>query len=324
MAIQAKIIPIQWTPDMPVFASGKFLQAVGDECGWIGGFDEAGALRCILPYTIVRKAVIRMVRFRVETIPVGGEFEIEEEKRFLDSAMSVLRQLGAHLVIPATTNTIFRTYPSGAIAAPYGSHVVDLRRSEDELFAAISSSHRRQIRAGQKAGLVVREAPELADLAHEIVRETFAKSSMPFMSLPAFRRYVAGLESHVKVMVVERDRSVQGCIVAPFSNHGAYYVYGGSIPDASPGAMHLLHWEAMRCFRALNVGRYDFVGARINPEKGSKHEGLSAFKERFGSHLKQGFMWKCAINRGAFQLYQLAVRYLRGSDIVDQERARNR
>ena len=46
--------------------------------------------------------------------------------------------------------------------------------------------------------------------------------------------------------------------------------------------MNLLHWHAIRLFRALGVKQYDFVGARINPSKGSKQEGLVIFKERFG------------------------------------------
>ena len=62
--------------------------------------------------------------------------------------------------------------------------------------------------------------------------------------------------------------------MTPFSNHSAYYVYGGSVPEPTRGAMNLLHWEAIQIFRELGVKRYDFVGVRIDPEKGSKQEGL--------------------------------------------------
>ena len=78
-----KPIKIEWHPEQSVFASEPFLQSVGDEYGWLGGINESGKLRCVLPYTIIRKAFFRMVRFRVETIPILGGISVEEEKMFL-------------------------------------------------------------------------------------------------------------------------------------------------------------------------------------------------------------------------------------------------
>jgi len=110
----AKKIEIDWDPNLSIYASEPFLKLVGDEYGWIGGFDDSGNLRCILPYTVIRKSIFRIARFRVETIPVGAQLGIEEEKSFLNSAVDFLRSIRADMIIPATTNTIFRTYPDGA------------------------------------------------------------------------------------------------------------------------------------------------------------------------------------------------------------------
>lgn len=322
--LTARPIPIAWSPGMSIFASEPFLKSVGDEYGWLGGFDETGRLRCVLPYTIVRKAILRMVRFRVEIIPLDGEISIEDEKSFLNSAMRWFRASGAGVVIPATTNTIFRTYPDGAVAAPYGTIIVDLTQPEEALWSGLSSNHRRQVRTAQKHGVTVRKALEHIETAHAILRETFGKSDLPFMGLSAFRRMVSGLGDNVSIFVAESGGRVQACTVVPFSQHSAYYVYGGSIPDAAPGSMHLLHWESMRLFRSQGVARYDFVGVRINPEKGSKQEGLLTFKERFGGRLVQGHLWKYPIRRLPYHLYWFAAHLRNGGDIVDQERRRMR
>ena len=69
----AKPIEINWNSDLSIYASELFLRAVEDEYGWLGGFDESGSLRCILPYTVIRKAFIRMARFRVEKIVGAAE-----------------------------------------------------------------------------------------------------------------------------------------------------------------------------------------------------------------------------------------------------------
>ena len=286
--IDAQRIPIQWHADMPVFAKEPFLKAVGDEYGWLGGIDAAGSLRCILPYTIVRKAGVRMVRFRMETLPCSTDFGIVEEQAFLDSVVEYFRRGRADVIIPPSTNTIFRTYPAGAVAAPYATYAVDLSVSEEALWSAVSATHRRHIKAAAKSGVVVRADAGQLPVCHAIIRDTFRKSSMPFMGLEALSRMVDGLGEDVRLIVAESNGAVHSCAIMPFSQHTAYYVYGGSRPDAAPGSMHLLHWEAMRQFKELGVGRYDFCGARVNPVSGSKAAGLAAFKERFGAGLRTG------------------------------------
>jgi len=317
--IRASLVPIEWHDGLSVYASESFLRAVGDQYGWLGGFEESGSQCCVLPFTVVRKAGLRMVRFRVETFPLGSGLAIDEERVFLRSAMAYFRSIGADLVIPASTNAIFRTYPEGAAAVPYGTYIVDLSQSEENLWGQVSASHRRQIRLAMKAGVQIRQAPERVEVAFELVRNTFGKFALPFMDLMSFKKYVAGLGDNVRIMIADYSGEVQGCIVVPFSAHSAYYVYGGSIPGAHPGAMHLMHWEAIRLFRGLGTKLYDFVGVRINPERGSKQEGLMMFKERFGGRLVEGFLWKYPIHPIAYRLYALAARLRSGGDIVDNE-----
>jgi lipid II:glycine glycyltransferase (peptidoglycan interpeptide bridge formation enzyme) len=142
------------------------------------------------------------------------------------------------------------------------------------------------------------------------------------MDLSSFRRLVQSLGEHVRIMLASRGGAIQGAIVVPFSRHAAYYLYGGRSEEAVPGAMHLLHWDTIRAFRLAGVSTYDFVGARIDPPKGSKQEGLSVFKQRFGSRLNRGYMWRYPLRPIQYRAYSLAARLLRGGDIVQQESAR--
>lgn len=317
--MKAAPVEINWHPDLSIYASEPFLKAVGDEYGWLGGYDKAGTLRCILPYTIVRKAFIRMIRFRVETIPLRDELSIKEEKAFLNNAVAYFRSTGQDMIIPATTNTIFRTFPEGSVAAPYGTYIIDLTQPEDILWSSLSSSHRRKIRLATKEGIEIKGGLDYLRTAYDLVRATFKRSRMGFMSFEAFRRYVLSFGENVKILIADHQGITQGCIVVPYSTHSAYYVYGGSIPEPATGATNLLHWEAIRLFHYMKVKSYDFVGIRINPKKGSKQEGLMHYKQRFGGQLVQGYMWKQALSPVKFAIYNLAVSLLRGGDIVDQE-----
>jgi hypothetical protein len=319
--MKATPISINWHPGLSIFASEPFLKAVGDEYGWIGGTDESGKLSCVLPYTIIRKAGVRMVRFRVETIPLEDGFRVDEEKLFLNSVVEYLRSIRADIIIPATTNTIFRTYPDGADAAPYGSYVVDLSRSEDILWRNVNRITRQNIKTALKNGVGVREdGIEHLEAAHMLIVETFKRSNLPFMNYESLKRFVLGLGENGKVLIAERQGVLESCVIYGFSNYCAYAIYGGNKGDMVEGANKLLHWEAIRLFKNLGIQRYDFVGARINPEKGSKEEAINSFKRRLGAELRQGYMWKYCLRPVKSLAYTLAVRYLRGGDIVDLER----
>ena len=318
--MRATQIDVNWHPGLPIYASEVYLKTVGDEYGWIGGADTSGKLRCILPFTIIRKPMFRLARFRVETIPLAEELTLGEEKSFLNNVLEFFRSRKVDMIIPASNNTIFRTCPDGAVAAPYGSYIIDLTQPEEAIWDNLHAKHRNVIRNAMKTGVQIRSGIEYLDTAFGIVRDTLKRSAMDFMSHDSCKRFVRGLGENARVFVADLNGIAQGCAIIPFSNHGAYYVYGGSIPEPATGAMNLLHWEAIRVFRGLGVKRYDFVGVRLNPEKGSKQEGLMRFKERFGGRLVQGYMWKYPFHPLKYFIYGLAVRLRRGGDIVDQER----
>ena len=321
-AITAEPIKIQWDPSLPGFAKEEFLKAVGDEYGWLGGIYESGTLRCILPYTIVRKAGLRMVRFRAETIPCGVGLDVLEEKSFLNSVVQHFRKTRADVIIPATNNALFRTYPDGANPAPYGSYVIDLQQPEDVLWRNVAKTTRHNISAAQKDGVSIREGMEFLDPAYDLIRDTFRRSKMAFMQRDAFKRLALALGEHGKLLMAEHQGLPQSYALFAFSTPSAYWMYGGNIHHQHQGAMKLLQWEAIRLFRNLGILKFDFYGARINPQKGSKQESINLMKKHLGATLSEGYMWKYSLRPWRASVYSVSVRLLRGGDIVDQEGTR--
>jgi len=318
--MKAVPIPIKWEPALPIFASEPFLKAVSNEYGWLGGVRDRGKLCCILPYTIVRKGIVRMVRFRVETIPLQEDFDPNEERDFLNSSVTYFRALGADVIIPPTTNTIFRTYPDGADAAPYGSYVVDLRPPEETLWQKISRITRQNIGTAKKDGVRIHVGAESLPEVHALIKATFERSKLPFMSFEALQRFVTGLEDNGRIISAYYQDVLQSCVIYAFSDYCAYAIYAGNVARQHQGANKLVYWEAYRLFKQLGVAKFDFVGARIDPEKGSKQEAINLFKQRLGAELRRGYIWKYPLRPVRALAYSLGVRYLRGGDIVDLER----
>lgn len=317
--LRAVPVPINWHSGLSIFASEPFLRAVGDEYGWIGGVDERGECRCLLPYTIVHKLGVNLVRFRVETIPLKQDFSIADENAFLTNAMEYLKTIGGDVVIPASTNTVFRTYPNSALAAPYGSYFIDLQQSEETLWRHINYTTRKNINTAVRQGVTVRSDPECMRPAHDLISETFRRSKLPFMNYNAFVRFLHGLGENGRIMISEQQGVAQSYAVLAFSNYCVYGIYAGNLQQQQPGANKLLYWEAIRYFRSLGVQKFDFVGARINPTQGSKQEGINLLKKHFGATLKRGYMWKYALRPLRSRVYTFGVKLLRGGDIVDAE-----
>jgi hypothetical protein len=260
-----------------------------------------------------------MVRFRIATIPCDGGLDVLEEKSFLNNVVRYFRDVRADVIIPPTNNALFRTFPDGAIPAPYGSYEIDLREPEEMLWRNISNSSRRNITAAKKDGVLIREGNEFLNPAYDLIRETFRRSKIGFMDRDCFQRFALSLGENGKLLMAEHQGVAHSYSLFAFSTPCAYWIYGGNIQEQHQGAMKLLHWEAIRLFRNLGIRTYDFYGARLNPPNESKQERINRLKKHLGGTLRQGFVWKYSLRPWRASIYSLGVRLLRHGDLVDQE-----
>jgi hypothetical protein len=317
-----------WDESYSIFASPAYLGSQSDRFGWIGGYED-GALRFVLPYAEKRKAMFRYLSFQTETITIDPPAGPGREREFLERTLAHLKGQGFDFIIQPPTHVVFDTAPAGAVHAPFGTYSLDLSLSEEDLWKGMHQKHRNVVRNAEKSGVTVDMGIGNLRAAFGLVRDTMARSAMGFYGETEFMDMAARLGDRLAVFTAFAEGRPQGCAMFPYSRQGAYYSFGGSIEKPELGAMNLLHWTAIRHFKAAGVAKYDFVGARIKPAEGSKLEGIQRFKSRFGATLRTGMLWKCALKREKYYFYRLlqkAKGFPRPSstgDIIDQELARN-
>lgn len=282
---------------------------------------------CVLPYIIRKRVFIKYMQF---TSPVIGAQSIEEEKIFLNSVVKYVREKMNVDFLESINTSIFNTFPDESEYCKFGSYIIDLSKSEDELFSGLHSKHRNVIRKAQKDGLIVLFGNEYMLDCFNLINETFSRQGVLAPKIEYIKR-LAKLNENVSFVIVKSKDKIEGCAIFIWNkDHSCYYLHGGSVQNSHGGAMNLLHWDTILRMKTNGVKYYDFVGGRLNPDEGSRLEGIQRFKSRFGGDFHVGYLWKVTISRfkTSFYLFLLKIyfekfrreKYI--GDAIDQERAK--
>ena len=272
--------------------------------------------------------VFKVASLPVEYVSIKASHK-ESEKEFLNKMVSYLTNVKrVHWIGPTSTSAFFMAYPDNSEWIPFGSHVVNLLLSEEELWNNLHSKHRNVIRKAEKAELSIRIGNHdklIEDFAY-LDKITWNRSGMKGHGVPFFKNLVEKYGDQIIIFCIYKCDQIQGGIILQYNECMSYYLYGGCLNDVQLGAMNYLHWYAMMYLKREGVKQYSFLGCRINEDIDSKYHTLQRFKSRFGGELVKGYMFKIPCNRFAYNL-ERKLRYIKRNhgkecplDIIDEER----
>lgn len=256
-----------------------------------------------------------------------GESVGDDKQVFINKAINLLcKQYNVDVINTLNTNPM-NVYPEGAYYCKFGSYILDLSQSEDELFAGLHSKHRNVIRKAEKDGLCVESGPQYWEDCYLLIKGTYERQGKYFGSKSSYSDLLK-LKDNVDFWIVKSQDSIQGCAILFWDSYSSYYMHGGSAEHTHSGAMNYLHWKAILKMKERGVRYYDFVGARLNPDEGSKLEGIQRFKSRFGGPMHVGYMWRYTNHPLKMRLYniiyKLYFKWIKGDhtikDIITEER----
>lgn len=252
----------------------------------------------------------------------------EQKKDFLNRAVRcICDNYGVDEIINLNTSP-FDVYPTGSLYCKFGSYIIDLSQSEDELFAGLHSKHRNVVRKAEKDGLLVDYGFQYVDDCVKLMNDTYSRQNKITNESNHLHDLVE-IGDHIDFWVVKSGDEIQGCAILLWDNYSSYYLHGGSASHTHSGAMNLLQWKAMLKMKERGVRYYDFVGARLTPDPGSKLEGIQRFKSRFGGPMKVGYLWRYDIHSFKMKVYRQLMKYYlimhgdkSNTDIIEEERAK--
>jgi len=253
----------------------------------------------------------------------------QQELDFLNKWVSFIKEAKmADRIVQSENFGIFKSAPVHSVSAPFGTYYLNLGSStEHELFQKIHVKHRNVIRNAEKNEIVLKYGQNCIDDFYLLYYQTMKRSNMYCQDVSYFKNLYNSIPQNTICRVAYFNNIPQGGIFMPFTEFGAFYLYGASTEKIEiNGTINYLHWNTIKVLKRKNVKRYDFVGARLSNVSGTKLAGIQQFKRRFGVQLEEGFLWKMNLSKKKCDIYDslLSVKIkLRGRevplDIIDQE-----
>lgn len=311
--------------DLNLFSSKEYLSAQSNDYGWF--VDD----NFILPYFICKKLFFRYMIFPSETIYLKNNIALDDEKFFLNKVIEkIAKELKyVDFILRAPSNVVFNTVPDDAIYCKFGSLPVNLLQDKDVLFKNMHQKHRNAINKAQRDGVQINKGIQYKNDTLNMIDCTMLRRGFESAS-ESIDNELRGVGANLEFYVSEYDGIAQGGAIIGLDNKKAYYLYGGSIEKPHQGALTLMHWQIINDMKAKGLDEYVFVGARINVKKDSSIFGVQRFKERFGSVMKVGYMWKFPIKPFKYKLYIL-LKYINSimkfkrytKDLIEEDKKYN-
>lgn len=173
---------------------------------------------------------------------------------------------------------------------PQQSNIIDLSRSEDELWMEMEGNYRRNIKKGMKQGVKVSiNEKEAIDDLYSIMEDIYENTKMLRRNKAYFVKLWELLGSINKAFVIKavKDDRLLGSYLVVSDNKGSYELYGGvNKQGREMEAGYVLKWEAIKHAKLLGSSYYDHWGvAPIDIDGYDKKDELyriSLFKKGFG------------------------------------------
>lgn len=169
----------------------------------------------------------------------------------------------------------------------YGSHILDLNRSEQELWKDMHGKHRNVIRKAEKENIIIEESKDIESYYY-LSEETYRRSRGQAPSYKTLRwiyNYLNPAGICRIFFARQGDKFVSGAFMLHCGSKVTYW-HGATCDNPPTGASNLLHWEMIKKFKSEGYKWYDFGGASLTTDAESKSRGITRFKERFGGDLE--------------------------------------
>lgn len=276
------------SPDASIFHTLEWNEVLAESFGrdptMIMGIDH-GRISYWLTFATCEKsgarAVYRSPDRAIETVYGGPLAAVPGEgvAEFLSAVHHELKSAFVEMWLNPLTETAYLERV-GYVVTPYYTSLLDLDRTEQELWDGMHSKTRNSIRKADSCGVSVAIDDNLISRYYEMVQETLGSRNVEVLPEGFYRKVITKLGSigNAKLFVAFHERQPVGGALILFHRDVAYYWHGASFKRfSSLSGGQLLQWEIIKWARMNGCKTYDLLS--VEPDR---LPGIARFKMRFG------------------------------------------
>ncbi|MBN2013924.1 MAG: peptidoglycan bridge formation glycyltransferase FemA/FemB family protein [Candidatus Altiarchaeota archaeon] len=171
----------------------------------------------------------------------------------------------------------------------YDDHLnflLDLTKSEEDIWGKIHNSKRRGIKRAQSIGITVKEVADKRDIkiVYNLLEETYRRARIPLANISLFEStfdVLCPLGQFKAFLIMYEGEAIASRVLLTYGNT-VYDWYNGSLEKSFPlHANDLSEWHAIKWSKDNGYKIFDFCGAG----KPNEEYGPREFKRRFGGEL---------------------------------------
>ena len=284
----------------------------------------------IIPFVYWKKFFVTKGMFLTSVININVKESLEKESVFIDEVIKKIKEKQlCHWIQQPPNWAIFNYIPEDSVYCKFGTYRIYLQDidNEEELLQSFQSKNRQYIRKAIREGIEIKKGKNYLTDAINLINKTANDANLEVLKKQEIDKLIQLLdEKHVSVYVSYMDSIPQTSLISFSSRYAKYTIYAGAIDKPHKGANPYLYFVAIKDALIDKTIFFDFVGARINPDKETKQYGIQKFKSHFGTNLIEGYLWKLVINKSRYYIYTKAVKLYYAltsrdfnGDIIDQE-----
>jgi serine/alanine adding enzyme len=284
-------------PQNTYFQSRLFFEACRNSpglvpCFWTACDEEGQLLGVMLAFRQVQYRLFPFSFLSSRLIVWGGPLIVNDNpdvlKKIFVSYESSRPRVIYTQIRNLTEQSLYRDIMAG-LGFEYEDHldiIVDLRKTEEQLWQEVHSKRRNEIRRAMAGGVSFVNQDDRQTLlrCYEILQEVYQRARLPLPKIDHFEALLDGSSNHggLKLFVAQLDGKVIGCMLC--------LAYGDTLFDYYAGAYSafysrypndLIPWEVFKWGKLNGYARFVFGGAG----KPGVPYGVRDYKKKFGGEL---------------------------------------